>query len=88
MDPAVPVAAIVAEGDGGVIGIANHILHENVSAFTPTCYLQDLFVDPAARGAGAGRALVDWRVVRDEGPGLVEPVLEHGGDQPARPGAL
>lgn len=62
MDPACPVHAIVAERDGQVIGIANYLIHENVSALTPTCYLQDLFVDPADRGAGTGQALIDWLV--------------------------
>jgi ribosomal protein S18 acetylase RimI-like enzyme len=62
MDPACPVHAIVAKRDGQVIGIANYLLHENVSALTPTCYLQDLFVDPADRGAGTGKALIDWLV--------------------------
>jgi ribosomal protein S18 acetylase RimI-like enzyme len=62
MDPASPVYAIVAERDGRVIGIANYLLHENVSALAPTCYLQDLFVDPEDRGAGTGKALIDWLV--------------------------
>lgn len=62
VDPASPVYAIVAERDGEVVGIANYILHENVSALTPTCYLQDLFVDPDERGTGAGKALIDWLV--------------------------
>ncbi len=56
MDPASPVNAIVAERDGGVIGIANYVLHENAAALTPSCYLQDLFVDPVVRGGGAVRA--------------------------------
>lgn len=62
MDPASPVCAIVAERAGDVIGIANYIIHENASALTPTCYLQDLFVDPATRAAGVGKALMDWLV--------------------------
>lgn len=60
LDPAVPVYAIAAERDGEVVGIANYLLHENTSAMTPSCYLQDLFVDPAVRGAGLGGALIDW----------------------------
>jgi GNAT superfamily N-acetyltransferase len=63
MDPASPVHAIVAEREGdGVIGIANYLIHENTSSLTPVCYLQDLFVDPAARASGVGRQLIDWLV--------------------------
>jgi GNAT superfamily N-acetyltransferase len=61
MDPASPVHAIVAERAGaGVIGIANYIIHDNTWTLTPVCYLQDLFVDPAERAAGAGKQLIDW----------------------------
>jgi GNAT superfamily N-acetyltransferase len=61
MGPAAPVYAIVAENDSdGVIGIANYLLHESTGSIAPVCYLQDLFVDPAVRGEGAGRALIDW----------------------------
>jgi GNAT superfamily N-acetyltransferase len=60
MDSAIPVYAIVAEADGKVVGIANYVVHETTIALTPTCYLQDLFVDPAHRGAGVGRQLIDW----------------------------
>jgi GNAT superfamily N-acetyltransferase len=60
MDPAAPVYAIVAENDiDGVIGIANYLLHESTGSLTPVCYLQDLFVDPAMRGEGVGKALID-----------------------------
>lgn len=63
LDPASPVAAIVAELPGrGVIGIANYIVHENTWERDPVCYLEDLFVDPAERAAGIGEALIDWLV--------------------------
>ena len=55
MDGASPVHAIVAVGGGGeVIGICNYILHENMSALTPVCYLQDLFVEPGLRAPFVG----------------------------------
>jgi GNAT superfamily N-acetyltransferase len=61
LDPAAPVHAIVAEdGSHGVIGMANYVVQESTSALTPGCYLQDLYVDPAARARGTGRALIDW----------------------------
>ena len=63
LDPASPVDAIVAEdARGDVVGIAHYVLHENTWTTTPVCYLEDLFVAPSARGAGAGRALLDWLV--------------------------
>jgi GNAT superfamily N-acetyltransferase len=61
MDAASPVKAIVAEDENAnVVGIANYFIHENTSALTPACCLQDLFVDPGARGKGVGRLLIDW----------------------------
>lgn len=62
-DFASPIHAIVAEREGdGVIGIVNYVIHESTLATAPVCYLQDLFVDPARRGAGVGRQLIDWMV--------------------------
>ncbi|HZM82590.1 MAG TPA: GNAT family N-acetyltransferase [Candidatus Limnocylindrales bacterium] len=53
----------------GIVGIANYLTHENTSTLTPVCYLQDLFVDPAARGSGVGRRLIDalWEEVKANG---------------------
>ncbi|HIE5387751.1 TPA: N-acetyltransferase family protein [Enterobacter cancerogenus] len=48
----------VAEIDGKVIGFALCVLHEGTWSTAPICYLEDLFVDEAARGAGAGQALI------------------------------
>ena len=60
MDASAPVLAAVAEIDGRVVGIENYLLHESTSAIRPVCYLQDLFVDPAIRAKGVGKALIDW----------------------------
>lgn len=63
MDDNSPLFAVVAEGEsGGVIGIANYVIHESTSALTPVCYLQDLFVDPDYRAGGVGKQLIDWLV--------------------------
>jgi GNAT superfamily N-acetyltransferase len=70
LDPASPVYAIVAQAeDGGVIGIANYITHENTSSLTPVCYLEDLFVDPARRGASVGKQLIDWLLAETKAQG-------------------
>jgi GNAT superfamily N-acetyltransferase len=61
LDATSAVHAIVAEGeDGGVVGIANYIIHDSTSVLRPVCYLQDLFVDPAYRAGGVGKQLIDW----------------------------
>ncbi len=59
LDPAQPVGALVAERDGATVGFANYVVHPYTWSDRPACYLEDLFVDPAARGGGAGRALIE-----------------------------
>jgi GNAT superfamily N-acetyltransferase len=50
---------LVAEQDGKIIGIAHYIFRPSTWAVKDFCYLEDLFVDPAVRGTGAGRALIE-----------------------------
>lgn len=64
LDADCPVFGLVAEQGGEVVGIVNGVLHENLWAARPVCYLEDLFVDPQARGNGAGKALIDAVVAR------------------------
>jgi GNAT superfamily N-acetyltransferase len=58
LDPKSNIAALVAVKDGVVIGICNYLFHDNTWSTKPICYLQDLFVDPKARGGGAAKALI------------------------------
>ena len=51
---------LVAEQDGNIVGIANYLYRPSTWAKNDFCYLEDLFVDPAARGTGSGRALIDF----------------------------
>ena len=37
----------------------HYLFHPHAWSIGPACYLQDLYVDPAARGIGAGRALIE-----------------------------
>jgi GNAT superfamily N-acetyltransferase len=46
------------DGSGHIIGLTHYLYHEHGWSTAPSCYLQDLFTDPAARGAGVGRALI------------------------------
>ncbi|MCF6433501.1 GNAT family N-acetyltransferase [Leisingera sp. MMG026] len=52
-------SGLIAELNGEAVGIAHYLLHRDMWSVEDTCYLQDLFVDPRARGAGIGRALID-----------------------------
>jgi GNAT superfamily N-acetyltransferase len=54
-----PVHALVAERDGQLLGLVHYIFHRNTTMIGPTCYLQDLFTNEAARGQGVGRALIE-----------------------------
>lgn len=58
-DPAEPVHALVAERDGELLGLAHYLFHRSTTQLEPSCYLQDLFTVPAARGLGVGRALIE-----------------------------
>lgn len=50
----------LAARDGAtLLGITHFLYHPNAWTLTPVCYLQDLFVDPAARGQGVGTALIE-----------------------------
>jgi GNAT superfamily N-acetyltransferase len=54
-----PVHALVAESDGQLSGLTHFLFHRSTTAIGPVCYLQDLFTDPAVRGKGIGRALIN-----------------------------
>ena len=57
-DPVEPVFGLVAEREGQVIGLTHFLFHRSTTRVELTCYLQDLFTDPASRGQGVGRALI------------------------------
>ena len=54
-----PVHGLVAENDGGLVGLAHYLFHRSTTAIAPVCYLQDLFTDESKRGKGIGRALIN-----------------------------
>ena len=51
--------ALIAELGGRPVGLAHYLFHRTGWEIAETCYLQDLYADPAVRGAGVGRALIE-----------------------------
>lgn len=59
-DPANDFWCDVAEApDGRIIGFTQYQLMHRSLGGSMVCYLSDLFVAPAIRGSGAGRAMID-----------------------------
>lgn len=50
---------LIATVDGQTVGLTHYLFHRHGWKIEDTCYLQDLYVDPAARGTGLGRALIE-----------------------------
>jgi len=50
---------LVAELDGKLVGLTHYLFHRHGWKIENTCYLQDLYADPAVRGKGIGRALIE-----------------------------
>jgi GNAT superfamily N-acetyltransferase len=53
------IALVAVDDADAPIGLAHLLLHRSTWSPTWYCYLEDLFVDPAHRGQGAGRALIE-----------------------------
>ncbi len=53
------LALVAADESGRLVGLAHALFHRSTWSATWYCYLEDLFVDPAARGHGVGRALIE-----------------------------
>lgn len=69
LDPAHPFQGLVALDAQRVVGIVHFHVHASTWARIGYCYLEDLFVDPACRGLGAGRMLIEavYRAADDQG---------------------
>jgi GNAT superfamily N-acetyltransferase len=59
LDSSYNLYGLVAEVDGVVLGMVTYSFQTSTWAPKNYCYLEDLFVDPQARGKGIGRALID-----------------------------
>jgi ribosomal protein S18 acetylase RimI-like enzyme len=54
-----PIGLVAVDDADVPIGLAHVLFHRSTWSATWYCYLEDLFVDPAQRQAGAGRALIE-----------------------------
>ncbi|WP_294179939.1 GNAT family N-acetyltransferase [uncultured Schumannella sp.] len=59
LTPGSGVDAIVAEDGGTLVGLAHYRRHPDTFTGGWDWYLDDLYVDPATRGAGVGTALIE-----------------------------
>ncbi len=68
-DPNEPQFGYIASVDGKPEGIVHIIFHRSGWTDAPSCYLQDLYVNPDVRGKQIGKALIDhaYRVARAAG---------------------
>ncbi len=57
-DPDESLGAFVAEMDGKLVGLIHYLYHDSTWNKDKSCYIEDLFVDKAARGSDVGRALL------------------------------
>ena len=61
--------AKVAEVDGRLMGLTHYLFHRHAWKIESVCYLQDLYVDPKARGLGLGRKLIEAVYARADAAG-------------------
>ena len=60
LDPVRPEQnGLLAVKDGQAAGLVHYIFHPHNWRVEDVCYLQDLYTDPAFRGGGVGRALIE-----------------------------
>lgn len=63
-------AGFAANHEGRTLGIAHYLYHDHCWKQAQTCYFQDLYVVPDARGLGVGRALIRAVVRQAEADGM------------------
>ena len=50
---------LLAFRDGTAVGLTHFLFHRHMWRVENTCYLQDLYAAPEARGSGVGRGLIE-----------------------------
>lgn len=58
IDANAPLHGLTASRAGTLVGFVSYQFHPTTWSLRESCYLEDLYVDPAARGGGVGRALI------------------------------
>ena len=63
------IGLVAVDDAGAPVGLAHLVMHENTWSTAPSCYLQDLYVDPASRGGAVAHALFDaiYATARERG---------------------
>lgn len=84
LDPSERMFAAVAERDGKLVGLVHFLYHRSTSMIEDVCYLQDLFTAREARGAGVGRALIEYVYEQAAAAGLTRVYWQTHEDNPAR----
>jgi GNAT superfamily N-acetyltransferase len=86
LDPAEPVwGALALDAEGTPVGLVHFLYHRSAWSIEDSCYLQDLFVSPAARGGGHGAALIEHVAVAAKAAGSSRLYwLTHEGNETAR----
>lgn len=84
--PGSGVDAIVAERDGVVIGFAHYRSHPDTFSLGTDWFLDDLYVDPAARATGTASALIERLVefARETGPGTLRWITAESNERAQR----
>lgn len=80
------VDALVAEVNGAVIGFAHYRSHPDTFSTGRDWFLDDLFVDPEARGSGAATALIEelTSYARETGPGSLRWITAESNERAQR----
>lgn len=73
LEPAEAMWSLVADDGTRLLGMVTYLFHRSTTLPEDTCYLQDLFTAPDARGKGVGRALIEavYAAAKEAGVGRV-----------------
>jgi GNAT superfamily N-acetyltransferase len=53
------IGLVATDEEGALTGLAHLVFHPSTWSADPYCYLEDLYVAPAARGSGTARELLE-----------------------------